>query len=68
LFSAIKQKFIAPANKSNTEDDDSLVQYGGMVGDDKDDEVERSVIVMDKGFKRAPSNYVHTTPVHVNNN
>ena len=66
--SAIKQKFIAPANKSNTEDDDSLVQFGGMVGDDEDDEVEQSVIVTDKGLQQAPSDYVHTTLVHGNNN
>jgi hypothetical protein len=52
----------------NTEDDDSLVQFGGIVGDDKDDEVERLVIVMDKGLKQAPSDYVHTTLVHGNNN
>ena len=61
-------KFIAPANKSNTEDDDSLVWFEGMVGDDEDDEVERLVVVMDKGLKRAPSDYVHTTLVHGNNN
>ena len=42
-------KSIAPATK--TDDDDSLTQYGGMVGDDEDDEVERSVIVKDKGSK-----------------
>ena len=53
--SAIKQKFIAPANKSNTEDDDSLVQFKGMVGDDEDDKVEWSVVVMDKGLKQALS-------------
>jgi len=47
----MKAKPIAPANKSNKEDDDSLVQYGGMVGDDEDDEVERLVIVKDKGLK-----------------
>ncbi|KAF8799804.1 hypothetical protein BYT27DRAFT_7221912 [Phlegmacium glaucopus] len=56
--SAIKAKSIAPANKSNTEDDDSLVQFGGMVGDDEDDEVERSVVVNDKGSKRGPSHYI----------
>ena len=66
--SAIKQKFIAPANKLNTEDDDSLVRFGGMVGDDEDDEVERSVIVTDKGLKRAPSDCVRTTLVHGNDN
>ena len=50
------------------EDDDSLVQYGGMVGDDEDDEVERLVVVKDKGLKRGPSNYVRTSLVHLSNN
>jgi hypothetical protein len=58
-------KSFAPANKSNTEDDDSLVQYRGMVGDDEDDEVERSVIVKDKGSKRGPSHCVRISLVHV---
>jgi hypothetical protein len=34
------------------------VAYGGMVGDDEDDEVERSAVVNHKGIKRSPSNYV----------
>jgi hypothetical protein len=29
-----------------------------MVGDDEDDEVERSAVVNHKGIKRSPSNYV----------
>ena len=58
-------KSIAPATK--TDDDDSLTQYGGMVGDDEDDEVERSVIVKDKGSKRGPSQYVRISLVHVSN-
>ena len=44
-------KSIVLANKSNTEDDDSLVQYGGMIGDDEDDEVKWLVVVKDKGLK-----------------
>ena len=36
-----------------------------MVADDEDDEVERKVIVNDKGSKRGPSNYVRiTSQVH----
>jgi hypothetical protein len=61
--SAIKDKAITPANnlKSNTEEaDNSPEQYGGMIGDDEDDEVERSVVVNDKKPKRGPSNYVST--------
>jgi hypothetical protein len=41
---------IAPA-KSNTEDD-SPVQFGGMVDNDEDDEAERSILVNDKGSKK----------------
>ncbi|KIM49896.1 hypothetical protein M413DRAFT_43621, partial [Hebeloma cylindrosporum] len=55
--SAIKAKSITPAIKSNTEDGDSLVQYGGMVGDDEDDAVERAVVVKGKGSKQGPSHY-----------
>ena len=39
-----------------------------MVGDDEDDEVERSVAVKEKGSKRGPSHYVCTSLVHVSNN
>ena len=39
-----------------------------MVGDDEDDEVERLVVVKDKGLKRGPSNYVRTSLVHLSNN
>ena len=49
------------------EDYDSLTRYGGMVGDDEDDEVERSVVGIEKGSKRGPSQYVHTSIVHVSN-
>jgi hypothetical protein len=59
--SAIKAKTIAPANKSNTEDDNS--QYAGMIGDNEDDEVERSAVVNDKGSKQGPSHYVRTSLV-----
>ena len=66
--SAIKLECIALADQWNTEDEDSLVQYGGMVGDDEDDDVKWSVVVKDKGSKQGPSNYVHTTLVHVSSN
>jgi len=39
-----------------------------MVGDDEDDEVERSVVVKEKGSKRGPSHYVRASLVHVSNN
>jgi hypothetical protein len=44
------------------EDGNSLSQYGGIVGDNEDDEVERSAVVNDKQSKRlgGPSNYVRT--------
>jgi hypothetical protein len=59
--SAIKSS--APADKSNQEDDiDSLVWYGGMVGDEENDEMEWSVIMNDKGPKRGPNRYVRTAP------
>ena len=50
------------------EEDDSLAGYGGMVGDDEDDEVEQSVIMKEKGSKWGPSHYVRTSLVHVSNN
>lgn len=57
--SAIKAKTVTPANKSSTEEDEtSPAQYGGMIGDDEDDEVERSVVVKDIKSKRGPSDYV----------
>jgi hypothetical protein len=58
--SAVKAKSIAPAHKTNAEDDDSLVRYGGMVGDDEDDEMERSVVINNGVVKRSPTNYVRT--------
>ena len=30
-----------------------------MIGDNEDDEVEHSVVVVDKKSKRGPSDYVH---------
>ena len=57
--STIKHKTVAPDIKSNTEDDNPLVQYGGMIADNEDDEVERKVVVNDKVSKRGPSDYVH---------
>ena len=50
-------------------EDDSPVQFSGMVGDDEDDEVERSVLVNDKGSKKGPSDYVRTyfKLIHVSN-
>ena len=38
-----------------------------MVSDDEDDEVERSVIGIEKGSKWGPSQYVRTSIVHVSN-
>ena len=58
-------KSIAPATKMD--DDNSLAWYGGMVGDDEDDEVEWSVVVKDKGSKWGPSHYVCISLVHVSN-
>jgi hypothetical protein len=47
--SAIKAKTVKAPNKSSTEEDDtSPALYGGMIGDNEDDEVERSVVVKDK--------------------
>lgn len=43
------------------------MRYGGMVGDEEDDEMERSAIVNDKGPKRGPNHYVRTSLVHVSN-
>ena len=37
------------------------------MGDDEDDEVERSVVVKDKGPKRGPSHYVRISLVYVIN-
>ena len=34
-----------------------------MIGDDEDDEVERSVVVVDKKSKRGPSDYVRISLV-----
>jgi hypothetical protein len=58
---------VAPANKSSTEEDDtSPAQFGGMIGDDEDDEVELSAIVNDKKSKRGGANdYVRISLIPV---
>ena len=58
-------KLIAPATKMDN--DDSLTQYGGLVGNDGDYGVDQSVVVNDKGLKRGPSQYVNISLVHVSN-
>lgn len=63
--SAVKAKPIASANKSNAEDDNSAEKYGGMIGDNEDDEVERrSVVNSNKESKPGASNYVRICSIH----
>jgi hypothetical protein len=62
-------KSLALASKSNTEDDNSLARYGGMVGDDEDDKVERPAVVNDKRLllfaKKLVKTQINTKSAHL---